>query len=113
VARIEASGRAEGTRSSVSSTGRARLDGERGAAFVEFALVMPLVMVLLLGLVSAGMAWNQKLSLTHAAREGARYGATIPRDQSFTSGTWASNVRSLIVDRSGGELSGSEASVCV
>jgi Flp pilus assembly protein TadG len=74
---------------------------------------MPLLMVLLIGMVSAGLAWNQQLSLTHAAREGARYGATIPRDQSFTAGTWAGNVRNLIIDRSAGELDHAEATVCV
>lgn len=51
---------------------------ERGASLVEFAIVMPLVLMLVIGLVSAGIAYNEKLALTHAARETARFGATLP-----------------------------------
>lgn len=45
---------------------------ERGAAAVEFALVLPLLMTLVFGIVSFGQAYNAKLGLTHAAREAAR-----------------------------------------
>jgi hypothetical protein len=53
------------------------MDRERGASLVEFALVLPLILMILLGLVSVGVAYNQKLALTHSARETARYGATL------------------------------------
>lgn len=46
--------------------------GRRGQALVEFALLLPLLMVLLLGVVELGRAWNAKQVLTDAAREGAR-----------------------------------------
>jgi Flp pilus assembly protein TadG len=89
-------------------------DREHGAALVEFALILPLFMMLILGMFTGGIAYNQKLSLTHAAREGARYGATVPASQTFTSGTWAENVRTLIVDRGTGELApATGATVCV
>ena len=84
---------------------------ERGAVLVEFALVMPLFVMLLLGTVTAGLAYNRKIDLTHATREGARYGAAVSPFQQWQSGTWASNVRNLVVDRSGGELTA--ADVCV
>jgi Flp pilus assembly protein TadG len=45
---------------------------ERGAAAVEFALVLPLLMLLLFGIIEFGRAYNAKVTLTHAAREGAR-----------------------------------------
>ncbi|MDR9450988.1 MAG: TadE/TadG family type IV pilus assembly protein, partial [Acidimicrobiia bacterium] len=51
---------------------------ERGASLVEFALVLPLIMMIVLGLVSAGVAYNLKITLTHAAREAARYAAILP-----------------------------------
>jgi Flp pilus assembly protein TadG len=86
-------------------------DDDRGAALVEFALVFPLLVVMLLGIVTGGLAYNQKLQVTHAVREGARYGATIPAGQDWTSGTWASNVRDLVVERSAGDLAGSQ--ICV
>lgn len=91
-----------------------RASEERGAALVEFALILPVFMMLVLGMFSGGLAYNQKLSLTQASREGARYGATIAADQSFVSGTWASNVKDLIIQRAAGELDPSTgAQVCV
>jgi len=53
---------------------------ERGASLVEFALVLPILMMLLFGIVTGGLALNSKNSLNNAAREGARYGATLPVD---------------------------------
>jgi Flp pilus assembly protein TadG len=46
---------------------------ERGAAAVEFALVVPVLLLLLLGIIEFGRAYNTQISLTHAARETARY----------------------------------------
>ena len=57
---------------------RTRMGGDRGAALVEFALVLPLLLMVVVGLVSAGIAYNHKISLTHAAREASRHGATLP-----------------------------------
>ncbi len=39
---------------------------------MEFALTLPLLMLLLMGIVEIGRAWNMKQTLTDAAREGAR-----------------------------------------
>lgn len=84
---------------------------DRGAALVEFALILPVFMILVLGMFSGGMAYNRKQQMTASVREGARYGGTIPADQAFASGTWASNVRDLVVARSAGDLT--SAQVCV
>jgi Flp pilus assembly pilin Flp len=46
--------------------------GEDGAAAVEFALLLPLLVVLLFGFVQFGTAFNTKIQATNAAREGAR-----------------------------------------
>jgi len=45
---------------------------DRGAAAVEFALVLPILLLLVFGIVDYGRAYNAKVTLTHAAREGAR-----------------------------------------
>ena len=45
---------------------------ERGAAAVEFALLLPLLVALLFGFVEFGIAFNTKIQATNAAREGAR-----------------------------------------
>ncbi|MGH2699500.1 MAG: TadE/TadG family type IV pilus assembly protein [Actinomycetota bacterium] len=51
------------------------LRGERGAAAVEFALVVGLLLTLLIGIVQFGRAYSQVVVLTGAAREGARLAA--------------------------------------
>ena len=45
---------------------------ERGAAAVEFALIFPILLALVLGTIEFGRAYNVQISLTHAARETAR-----------------------------------------
>lgn len=49
-----------------------RQDRESGAAAVEFALVVPLLLLLVLGMVNLGRAYNAQITLTQAAREGVR-----------------------------------------
>ncbi len=46
--------------------------GDSGAAAVEFALLIPLLVLLLGAVVDFGLAFNTQISLTHAAREGVR-----------------------------------------
>ena len=48
------------------------LPRERGQAIVEFALVMPILVILLLGVVFFAMAFNLQMVLNAAVREGAR-----------------------------------------
>jgi Flp pilus assembly protein TadG len=48
------------------------LRSERGQTAVEFALIAPMLIVLLLGVVQFGIAFNQYLTITDAARAGAR-----------------------------------------
>ncbi|MHA7178745.1 TadE/TadG family type IV pilus assembly protein [Arthrobacter sp. MDB2-24] len=45
---------------------------ERGAAAVEMALVLPVLILLLLGIMEFGRAFNAQVTLTNAAREGVR-----------------------------------------
>ena len=55
------------------SSPRGRSD--RGAVAVEFALLLPLLLLLVLGVVDFGRALNAQITLTQAAREGARLAA--------------------------------------
>lgn len=45
---------------------------ERGAVAVEFAILAPVLVMLLLGIIEFGRAYNVQISLTNAAREGVR-----------------------------------------
>ncbi|MHA6794909.1 TadE/TadG family type IV pilus assembly protein [Pseudonocardia bannensis] len=53
-----------------------RHDPQRGAAAVEFALVLPLLVLLLFGIVDFARAFHTQLTLSDAAAEGARTLAT-------------------------------------
>ncbi len=46
---------------------------ERGQSLVEFAMVLPLLLLIALGVVEFGRAYYQYNTLTKAVREGARY----------------------------------------
>lgn len=58
------------------TTGRRRVSvrllGERGAAAVEFALVVPVLLLLLMGIIEFSKAFHTQSTLSAAAREGAR-----------------------------------------
>jgi Flp pilus assembly protein TadG len=85
--------------------------GDRGAGLVEFALILPLLMALILGLFTGGVAYNRKISITNAVREGARYGATLSCSASCVSaGSWETQVKARVAASSGGELTA--ADVC-
>ncbi len=52
-----------------------RTAGERGAEIFEFAMVAPLLLTLLLGIIWMARAYNIYQTITRAAREGARTAA--------------------------------------
>lgn len=49
------------------------LKSEKGQAMVEFALVLPLLLILLCGIIDFGWLYYNQITLNNAAREGARY----------------------------------------
>jgi len=60
------------------SGGRSRSrpgDRQRGQSLVEFALVMPLFLILLFSIVDFGMGLRAWITITNSAREAARLGA--------------------------------------
>jgi Flp pilus assembly protein TadG len=56
---------------------RASRRGERGGAAVEFALVLPLFMALVMGALDYGYFFFSDQIVTNAAREGARAGTLV------------------------------------
>ena len=91
---------------------------ERGAALVEFALVVPLLMGMMCVIIDFGLALHTLNNLTSALREGARYGAVIFPEPStndarivdrvksymstYGSDTLASSMITAVVERPGG-----------
>lgn len=55
---------------------------ESGTSAVELALVMPILIMILFGIFQFGLAFNNYLAITHAAREGARMAAVGSYSQS-------------------------------
>ena len=83
---------------------------EHGLAAVEFALVAPFVLMLLLGMTTSALAYSDHLAVTNAVREGARYGASVD----YSASGWATSVRSRVQQvyfNSGSSVSDSE--ICV
>ncbi len=84
-------------------------DAESGAAAVELALVLPILVAMLLGLTTAGLSYSKAIGVTNAVREGARFGATT---DATTVSTWADDtikrVRATQFDDST-----SETGICV
>jgi Flp pilus assembly protein TadG len=93
-----------------------RREGERGAAMVEFVLIIPVFLMLIFGGITAGLAYEHKAEVVHAVRDGARYGATVPYRQCDNTAScggrnWAQLVQYVTAQRSAGALSASQ--ICV
>ncbi len=54
--------------------------GERGQALVEFALILPVILLVMVGMLEFARAWNLHQVMTDAAREGARRAAVHDPD---------------------------------
>jgi Flp pilus assembly protein TadG len=87
---------------------------------VEFALTLPLLVMLLLGMFTGGIMLNQKLAIANGVREGSRFGATLPVATSCSSGTgtlscWLAKVADVTQSAAEGNLASSVSnlSICV
>lgn len=90
-------------------TGRPKIrksirDVSQGAALVELAIALPILVMLIVGMASAGAAYNNQLSLTHAAREAGRFGATLPVTNFASTQDWLDAVATSAVDNATGTL---------
>jgi Flp pilus assembly protein TadG len=64
---------------------------ERGQTMAEFAFVLPILVVLMLGIAQFGVAFNNYVSLTDAVRAGARK-AAVSRNASDPAGACRAQV---------------------
>jgi Flp pilus assembly protein TadG len=88
--------------------------GERGAVIAEFALILPIFMMLMLGIFTGGLAYNRKLAMTNGSREAARFGATVPVVATGMT-AWLDSVAAVAVSSAEGEMDSgvSGRSICV
>jgi hypothetical protein len=66
--------------------GRRRTNRDRGASLVEFAMIAPFLILLLLGIVEFSWAFAGNLDVRHGAREGARLTAVDVTGSNVTLG---------------------------
>ena len=71
---------------------------ESGQALAEFALIMPILFLLVAGIIGFGRAWNIQQVVVDASREGARV-AVVQNVGVTDSATWISGVRRVINSR--------------
>jgi TadE-like protein len=69
-----------------------RLGEERGSAMVELALVLPLFLFLVIGMLHFGTAFNYWINETHLANEAARY-AAVNKNPGGTASTLQEYIR--------------------
>jgi Flp pilus assembly protein TadG len=65
------------------------IKGQRGGSAVEFAIVLPILVVLLFGIIEFSILFYDKAVITNASREGARAGivfASTPLDDAGIAG---------------------------
>lgn len=76
------------------------LEKQRGATLVEFAITLPLLLLLLFGIVEFGWLFSQNLDVRHGAREGARLAAVnYPEGAPPNSGSRsAANANDLVAE---------------
>ena len=93
------------------SHAEASLRDEDGAAVVDFVLVSLVLVPLVLGLIQVGLVLHVRNTLTAAATEGARYGATIDRTPADGAARTREQIREAVADRYAAHVAGSGRSV--
>jgi Flp pilus assembly protein TadG len=87
---------------------------ESGQALVEFALVLPLLLLLLFGMLDFGKAFNYWIDETHLANEGARFAVVNSNPGTGTLQAWILSQTDTAELRNGGSSSlPNPARVCI
>ena len=78
-----------------------QLIGKKGVAAVEFAIVLPLLVLMVFGIIEFSILFYNKAMITNAGREGARVGIVFVTDPDPDSGvywTWG-DVKPVVIDK--------------
>jgi len=92
-----------------------RWRGLRAQNLVEFALIFPVLMLLLIGMINFGRVFHVLIAISNSAREGVRYGSTYgmedinPKDGVYE--IKHDEIKSIVESESGGFLDQDKISV--
>ena len=75
---------------------------DRGAAAVEMALVLPLLLFLLMGIIDFGRAYSTQIQLSAAAREGVRLASLNTKGDSTIANYGATDILARVQAAAGG-----------
>ncbi len=78
---------------------------QKGAAMVELAIALPLILILLCGTIEFGILYYNKQVITNASREGARAG--------IVAGITNSTIKTIVKEYSNAKLIGLNGSVSI
>ncbi len=78
---------------------KALMDDKRGTAAIEFAIILPLLVVFIFGIIEFGLVFYDKAMVTNASREAARAGI-VYRDPPLT----VAEMQSVVDSYCGGRL---------
>ena len=84
---------------------RKYIRNNRGQSMVEFALVLPLLLLILGGLIDFGRVFNQSMIVTAAAREGARAAAVGESASVAANAAAAAKAYAAAIDQGGLQVS--------
>lgn len=76
---------------------RRRLCSESGVQLVEFAIILPLLVVFVVAIFDFGNAFSLKQKLGNAVRDGARFGADLPSGDNVLQGSSSVPAANLIM----------------
>lgn len=72
-----------------------------GQALTEFAIVLPVLFLLLAGILQFGLIFTSQIGLTNAVREAARLGSVIPATDTSSAASAESAVRASLLGTGG------------
>lgn len=85
--------------------------GERGANLVEFAILAPLLILLLFGIIEFGWLFGQYNDVRHGAREGARFAAVNAGDNAAVLDSVCSAMEGLTAGMSSIDVSWTDGAI--
>ena len=77
-----------------------KIKNEKGAALVEFAIVLPLLLMLVFGMIEFSIMFYDKAVITNASREGARAGIVYDFPARISTG----DIETIVGNYCGGRL---------